>query len=231
MIVQLYLPPEYMLNKDFLKEILTEEKALLRLGEVNRINVPLYDELSVIKLWPMLKNDAKIAKYFPSKLAKGRFPDREYFFNIVNTFQSDYLQALIKHANEQRMSVANEAKAIEAIEISDDWWDQLNAVPFISCKSSRTVWRNNLPVEYYQSTKEERSIFSKRVPSRCHNSANDERSICWARLSNLCRRKKNESKKSQRQRLPTLIKFNFRTTKEWPLIIKDFLISLATWKI
>ena len=52
--VQLYLPPEYMLNKDFLKEIFIEEKYLLRLDEVKRINVPLYDELAVIKLWPMM---------------------------------------------------------------------------------------------------------------------------------------------------------------------------------
>ena len=75
--VQLYLPPEYMMNKDFLKEVLTEDKSLLRLDEVCRINVPLYDELSVIKIWPMMKQDQKFMLYFPSKMAKGRVPDRE----------------------------------------------------------------------------------------------------------------------------------------------------------
>ena len=55
--VQLYLPPEYMLNKDFLKEVFAEQKGLLRLDEVKRINVPLYDELSVKKLWPMMQSD------------------------------------------------------------------------------------------------------------------------------------------------------------------------------
>ena len=58
--VQLYLPPEYMMNKDFLKEVLTEDKFLLKLDEVSRINVPLYDELSVINIWPMMKEDEKI---------------------------------------------------------------------------------------------------------------------------------------------------------------------------
>jgi len=57
--VQLYLPPEYMMNKDFLKEVLTENKSLLRLDQVCRINVPLYDELSVINIWPMMKQDKK----------------------------------------------------------------------------------------------------------------------------------------------------------------------------
>ncbi len=54
-LVQLYLPPEYMLNKDFLKQIFIEEKSLLNLNEVKRVNVPLYDELSVVRLWPMMK--------------------------------------------------------------------------------------------------------------------------------------------------------------------------------
>lgn len=43
-----------MLNKDFLKDIFIEEKSLLRLDEVKRINVPLYAELAVAKIWPMM---------------------------------------------------------------------------------------------------------------------------------------------------------------------------------
>ena len=84
--MQLYLPTEYMMNKDFLKEVLAEDKALLRLEQVSRINVPLYDELSVGNIWPMMKSDEKFMLYFPTKMAKGRVPDREYFFNILNTF-------------------------------------------------------------------------------------------------------------------------------------------------
>ena len=132
--VQLYLPPEYMMNKDFLKEVLAEDKALLRLDQVSRVNVPLYDELSVANIWPMMKIDEKFMMYFPTKMAKNRVPDREYMFNILNTFQQTYLQALIKYANDQRNSVSNEAIAKEAIEVSDDWWNALNSVPFISRK-------------------------------------------------------------------------------------------------
>ena len=56
-LVQLYVPPEYMINKDFLKEVFAEEKDLLELKEVSWINVPLFDELSVINIWPMTKED------------------------------------------------------------------------------------------------------------------------------------------------------------------------------
>ena len=71
--VQLYLPPEYMMNKDFLKEVFAEDKALLKLNQVSRINVPLYDELSVANIWPMMKSDEKFMMYFPTKMAKTVF--------------------------------------------------------------------------------------------------------------------------------------------------------------
>jgi hypothetical protein len=100
-LVQLYIPPEYMLNKDFLKEVFENRKKLLKLNEVIRVNVPKYDELSVKQLWPHLKEDLDFMQYFPSKLPKGRMPDRECkfyiasnlsldFFNILNTLQEDY---------------------------------------------------------------------------------------------------------------------------------------------
>ncbi len=122
------------MNKDFLKEVFAEDKELLELKEVSFINVPLFDELSVIKIWPMTKEDKQFMKYFPHKLPKGRVPDREYFFNILNTLYPVYVQEIIRHANSQRNSVANDAQARETIEVTDKWWDALNAVPFISCK-------------------------------------------------------------------------------------------------
>ena len=73
-------------------------------------------------------------RHFPTKMAKGRLPDREYFFNVLNTFQTDYVQQLIRHANSQRNAAEGEARAKEVIEISDAWWEKLNAMPFVSCK-------------------------------------------------------------------------------------------------
>ena len=123
-----------MINKDFLKEVFAEDKELLDLKNVKWINVPLYDELSVVNIWPMTKENKQIMMYFPNKLPKGRVPDREYFFNILNTFQPLYVDQIIQHANAQRNSVASEAQAKETIEVSDKWWNALNASPFISCK-------------------------------------------------------------------------------------------------
>lgn len=87
-------------NKDFLKEVLTEDKALMALDKVNRINMPHYDELAVLKFWPDMRGNKEFMRFFPSKLPKGRFPDREYFWNILHTLMPEYVQTLTKHANE-----------------------------------------------------------------------------------------------------------------------------------
>ena len=78
-------------------------------------------------------------KHFPTKLPKGRVPDREYFWNVMHTLMPEYTQALMTHANQQRTSSANEAQAKQTIEITDEWYDKLQAVPFISRKSSKSA--------------------------------------------------------------------------------------------
>ena len=45
------------MNKDFLKQVFTNEKKLLKKKNVEQIKVPQYDELSVTQLWPQLQED------------------------------------------------------------------------------------------------------------------------------------------------------------------------------
>ena len=65
-----------MYNKDFLRQVFAEEKALLELKNVKFKHIPAYDELSVKKFWPMMHNDPEFMKYFPSQLPNGRLPDK-----------------------------------------------------------------------------------------------------------------------------------------------------------
>lgn len=102
--MQLYLPPAYSINKDFLRQVLNDEKKLLRLDEVKRINVPFFDELSVKNIYPQVKDDPDIASHFCKETESGRLPEREYFFNVVNTHQPEYMKLLVDHALKQRNS-------------------------------------------------------------------------------------------------------------------------------
>ena len=73
-------------------------------------------------------------RYFPDKLPKGRLPMREYFFNVLNTCNNEYVTQLVKHANAQRHSIAKEDQQREAIFMSEGWFQKLNEQPFISSK-------------------------------------------------------------------------------------------------
>ena len=135
--LQLYVPPEKMLNKDFMKQLLTEAKRLLDLHAVRHVNMPRYDELSVKRFWPLMQTDAVFMLYMPDPTPDGRVPEREYFWNVLNTLQTAYVQQLIKHANAQRMTVQEDGA--DAIEISEEWWQKLTALPFVSQNRGKTL--------------------------------------------------------------------------------------------
>ena len=124
-----------MYNKDFLRQVLAEDKDLLELKNVKFRIIPVYDELAVKKFWPMMKTDATFMKYFPDKLPTGRLPDRDYFWNVFNTLNEEYVSELVRSANEQRNTVTTQQEAEQVMQVTEDWWEKLNAVPFISCKS------------------------------------------------------------------------------------------------
>ena len=80
-----YLPPIDSVNKDFLKQIFSNEKQLLLLEEVKFIRVPKYEELSVKALYPQAIADDKVKRFLPDSTQKSKPLDRQFFFNILNS--------------------------------------------------------------------------------------------------------------------------------------------------
>ena len=72
---------------------------LMKKTDVLRITVPHYDELSVKSLWPHVSKDPEFMQYFPDKFPPGRGPPRQYFFDILNTLQPEYLERILAHAS------------------------------------------------------------------------------------------------------------------------------------
>ena len=65
------------------------------MSELKSVNVPKFDELSVKNIFPLIRQDAEVIKYFPDDYPKGREPDRTYTFNVLNTLRNQYVQAII----------------------------------------------------------------------------------------------------------------------------------------
>ena len=112
--------------------MLSEKKQLLKKTEVKPIHVPHYDELSVKNLYPQFKGDKDLMQFFPDTFPKDKGPPREYFMNVLNTVHPEYLQNLMRHANEQRHTASGEGMQEQAIKISQFWEEELKSMPYFS---------------------------------------------------------------------------------------------------
>ena len=61
-----------MFTREFQKKLFAGEKKLMKLKDVNLVNAPKYDEISVKKLYPDLIQLEGMSTYFPDKYNKGR---------------------------------------------------------------------------------------------------------------------------------------------------------------
>ena len=130
-----------MVTKDHLKDVLAGKKQLLKKAEVQHVELTHYQELSVKNLWPQFKKDPDMAVFFPDKFPMGKGPPREYFFNVLNTVHPNYLAQVMLHADKQRMTTEGEAMKKQSINISEYWNEQLKAMPYLSCKYSKSPMR------------------------------------------------------------------------------------------
>ena len=128
------MPPRKKMTKDFLKEVFAGRKHLIRRAQLRPIEVPKYDELSVISLIGDIMKEKELSKFFPEQRTKADLPDREYFFNVVNTSDPDYLAALIKHAHDLRFGAKNPQDNPSTIEVNEQWAKELQASPYYSSK-------------------------------------------------------------------------------------------------
>ena len=99
-------------------------------------------------IWPDVKKDATFLRHFPSVYPKGKGPPRDYFFNILNTLQNEYLQKILAHANEKRMGATGDIAKRQGIKISEFWEEQLKTMPYVSSKCPISVmifWKFDTP--------------------------------------------------------------------------------------
>ena len=73
-------------------------------------------------------------QYFPDRIAAGHLPDRDYFWNIINTLHEEYVQRIIRRAREQRHTQQADQVQQEMVQVSNEWMDLLGMVPYASRK-------------------------------------------------------------------------------------------------
>ena len=73
-------------------------------------------------------------QYMQDSYPKNRFPDRNYFYTVLNTCYPEYVAELIAHSQKQRYSSTGQANEQKRVNVSEEWWNNLNSMPYLSRK-------------------------------------------------------------------------------------------------
>ena len=104
--MNVFLPSLHGTKIGFMRDILSEAKSFLRQNEINRMEVPCYQEISVKNLYEEAIKYQILAKYLPSKeQLSGRLPEREFFFGLLCTLRNQYMKDIIAEAQKVRYTV------------------------------------------------------------------------------------------------------------------------------
>ena len=130
--------PYDMLTKDMLRDIFSGKKGMMKLAMVKFISVPKYDELSVKNLYDKVIQLEGMAQFFPDSYPKGRQCDRDFFFNVLNTFHPEIMKELVEYALKQRHALEGGKHELESVLANDHWANELKAMPFHAKVSAMT---------------------------------------------------------------------------------------------
>ena len=71
-----------------MRDLISETKQCLKQNEVNHMELPHYQEISVNNLYEDALKDELLVKYLPSKeQLSGRLPERDFFFGVLCTLR------------------------------------------------------------------------------------------------------------------------------------------------
>ena len=112
--------------------ILAGTKELVPKSQLKAFSPGNFPECSVKVLYEQYKEHPQMKMYLPPKLCRGRTLDKAYFFNIFNTFAGDELEAIIRHAQQQRLQTSELKDKQETIKICEEMAEKLFQFPFVS---------------------------------------------------------------------------------------------------
>ena len=136
MLVDVFLPPKQACPFAFLQELAEDRKKNLLRPQVPAFKMPTWPELSVGKLWPSVQADNAFKDYFPSKLSKGKLPDKGFFWGVIFTVKPGYAKCLMKDAIESRnaLPLAAEQDATKVLQIESEIMKKMLQAPIFMSK-------------------------------------------------------------------------------------------------
>ena len=79
--------------------MLTENKRVMEMDQLNPIQMPNFVELAVNNFMPVIQGDIEHVKFMPNQhMCRIKTIDLTFFFNVHNTIRGDWLKYVIDKA-------------------------------------------------------------------------------------------------------------------------------------
>ena len=99
---------------------------MIKQGDVIKIIVPRYKELSVDKIWQMISEIDDLMLYFPEYKKKQK-PDRHFMLAVFSTLRHDELKEIVSSACNIR-SIENEDRGDDFVFIESNFFKEISDV-------------------------------------------------------------------------------------------------------
>ena len=81
---------------------------MLKQNEITDIEISKYEEFSVHKIWPLVKDAQDLFEYFPNYYLSKQIPDRHFMFSILWTLRFSIIKDMVSSARKNRSVLEND---------------------------------------------------------------------------------------------------------------------------
>ena len=98
----------------------------MKKSKVISLAVPRYKELTVKKIWEMVKDVSEINCYFPDYIDE-ELPERDYLIAIISTINTEATKVIVSEAREQRWILTSD-NLDNLVKITTEFKDEIRQI-------------------------------------------------------------------------------------------------------
>ena len=136
----MHLPRLQACTLRYLQQIMAEEKLFFRETEIKSLNVPLWPELSVKRIFPAAERIIRFGRYIPDDWTADKKTERNFFWSILITIAPEFVEQIVTDCRTQRYQRRQDnVREPTNLQISAQWAGWLLAEPFQPSKYPSSV--------------------------------------------------------------------------------------------
>lgn len=114
----------------FLQDVFIGKKDVVLNNQVPQFVAPTQPELSVKHVFNQLTGDDELMRYFDTdRVAKGKYPERHFFWGILLTVRKDLATSMINEVLDSRLASGQMEDNAQPLPMNQIWVEKLLEFP------------------------------------------------------------------------------------------------------